>query len=173
MCVNFNDSEVDVFIWIVLCLVGQYEEIMTCFVQWGKLQSCLIIFVQIIWLCLVKVQLSKILVFPTHLESESEVSQVRLFATPWTVAYQAPPSIRFPRQEYWSVLPFPSSEDLPDPGIKPGSPALLADALPSEPPGSPIHIRPLLIKLLGLFILRRSYFWDLSYYKILWLSKTL
>ena len=48
---------------------------MTCFVQWGKLQSCLIIFVQIIWLCLVKVQLSKILVFPAHLESESEVTQ--------------------------------------------------------------------------------------------------
>ena len=75
LCVNFNDAEVDVFLWISLCLVGQYEKIMTCFVEWDKLQSCLIIFVQIIWLCLVKVQLSKILVFPTHLESESEVTQ--------------------------------------------------------------------------------------------------
>ena len=62
-------------------------------------------------------------------------SRVRLFATPWTVAYQAPPSRGFSRQEYWSGLPFPSPEDLPDPGIKPRSPALKADALTSEPPG--------------------------------------
>ena len=62
------------------------------------------------------------------------LSRVRLFATPWTVAYQAP-SMRFPRQEYWSELPFPSPEDFPDPGIEPGSPTLQADALPSEPPG--------------------------------------
>ena len=41
----------------------------------------------------------------------------------------------FPRQEYWSGLPFPSPWDLPDPGIQPGSPALQADSLPSEPPG--------------------------------------
>ena len=44
-------------------------------------------------------------------------------ATPWTVAHQAPLSMGFSRQEYWSGLPFPSSGDLPDPGIKPGSPA--------------------------------------------------
>ena len=50
---------------------------------------------------------------------------------PWTVAYQAPPS----RQEYWNGLPFPSPGDLPDPGIKPGSPTLQADALPSEHQG--------------------------------------
>ena len=56
--------------------------------------------------------------------------------TPWTVAYQAPPSVGFSRQEYWSGLPFPSPGDLPDPGIEPGSPALQADALPSEPPES-------------------------------------
>ena len=62
------------------------------------------------------------------------LSHVRLFATPWTVAYQAPPSMGFSRQEYWSGLPFPSPEDLPDPGIETGSPALQADALPSEPP---------------------------------------
>ena len=58
------------------------------------------------------------------------LSHVRLFATPWTVAYQAPPSMEFSRQEYWSGLPFPSPGDLPNPGIKPGSPALQADALP-------------------------------------------
>ena len=63
------------------------------------------------------------------------LSRVRLFATPWTVAYQAPPSMGFSRQEYWSGLPFPSPGDLPNPGIKPRSPALQADALPREPPG--------------------------------------
>ena len=63
------------------------------------------------------------------------LSRVQLFATPWTVAYQAPPSMGFSRQECWSGLPFPSPGDLPDPGIEPRSPALQADALPSEPPG--------------------------------------
>ena len=62
------------------------------------------------------------------------LSRVQLFATPWTVAYQAPPSMGFSRQEYWSGLPFPSPGDLPDPGIEPRSPALEADALTSEPP---------------------------------------
>ena len=63
------------------------------------------------------------------------LSRVRLFATPWTVAYQAPPSVGFSRQEYWSGLPFPSPGDLSNPGSEPGSPALQADVLPSEPPG--------------------------------------
>ena len=65
------------------------------------------------------------------------LSHVRLFAIPWTVAYQAPLSMEFSRQEYWSGLPFSSPGDLPDRGIKPGSPALQADALPSELPGKP------------------------------------
>ena len=65
------------------------------------------------------------------------LSHVRLFATPWTVAHQASPSMGFSRQEYWSGLPFPSPGDLPDPGIEPGSPALEADTLTSEPPGKP------------------------------------
>ena len=65
------------------------------------------------------------------------LSGVRLFATPWTVAHQAPPSLGFSRQEYWSGLPFPSPGDLPDPGIEPRSPTLEADALTSEPPGKP------------------------------------
>ena len=55
--------------------------------------------------------------------------------TPWTVAYQASLSMGFSRQGYWSGLPFPSPGDLPNPGIEPRSPALQADALPSEPPG--------------------------------------
>ena len=63
------------------------------------------------------------------------LTHVQLFAIPWTVAYQAPPSMEFSRQGYWSGLPFPSPGDLPDPGIEPRSPALQADALPSEPPG--------------------------------------
>ena len=66
------------------------------------------------------------------------LSRVRLFAIPWTVAYQAPPSKGFSRQEYWSGLPFPSPGDLPDPGIEPGSPALQSEALTSETPRKPI-----------------------------------
>ena len=62
------------------------------------------------------------------------LSRVQLFATPQTVAHQASPSMEFSRQGHWSGLPFPSPGDLPDPRIKPGSPTLQADALPSEPP---------------------------------------
>ena len=60
------------------------------------------------------------------------LSRVQLFATPWTVARQAPLSMGFSKQEYWSGLPFPSPGDLPDPGIKPRSPAVQADSLPTE-----------------------------------------
>ena len=67
------------------------------------------------------------------------LSRVRLFVTPWTIAYQSPQSMEFSRQEYWSGLPFSSPGDLPDPGIEPGSPTLQADALPSEPLGKPNH----------------------------------
>ena len=63
------------------------------------------------------------------------LSRLQLFATPWTVDYQARPSMGFSRQEYWSGLPFPSPGDLHDPGIEPGSPIFQADALTSEPPG--------------------------------------
>ena len=57
--------------------------------------------------------------------------------TPWTVAHQAPLSMEFSRQEYWSGQSFPFPGDLPDPGFEPRSPALQADSLPSEPPGKP------------------------------------
>ena len=66
---------------------------------------------------------------------ESEVKSI--FATPWTVAHQAPPSMGFSRQEYWSRLPFPTPGDLPNPGMESRSPAVQADALTSEPPGKP------------------------------------
>ena len=72
------------------------------------------------------------------------LSRVRLVTTPWTVAFQAPLSMGFSRQEYWSGLPFPLPGELPDPGIEPGSPALEANALTSEPPGKPLLLRLLL-----------------------------
>ena len=74
---------------------------------------------------------------PPEKPKVKSLSCVRLFATPRTEAYQAPLSMGFSRQEYQSGLPVPSPGDLPDPGIKPGSPTLQADALPSEPPGKP------------------------------------
>ena len=68
------------------------------------------------------------------------LSRVRLFASPWTVAYQASPSMGFSRQEFCSGLPFPSPGDLPVPGIEPGSPTLEADALTSEPPEKMVYM---------------------------------
>ena len=65
---------------------------------------------------------------------------VQLFVTPWTVAHQAPLSVGFPRQEYWSGLPFPSPGDLPNPGIEPRSPAspvLAGRFFTTAPPGKP------------------------------------
>ena len=63
------------------------------------------------------------------------LSRVRLFETPWTVAYQASQSMGFSSQEYWSGLPFPSPGDLSDSGIEPEAPTLQVDALPSKLPG--------------------------------------
>ena len=71
-------------------------------------------------------------------------SRVRLFATPWTVARQAPLSMGFSRQEYWSGLPCPPPGDLPNPGIKPASLVLQADSLPTEPPGKSLILLQLL-----------------------------
>ena len=71
------------------------------------------------------------------------LSHVQLFATPWTVALQAPLSVEFFGQEDWSGLPFPPLGDLPDPGFKPASPvspALQVDSLPAEPSEKPLHL---------------------------------
>ena len=68
------------------------------------------------------------------------LSRVRLFATLWTVAYQALPSMGFFRQEYWRGLTFPSPGDRPNPGIELRSPALQANSLPFEPPGKSISM---------------------------------
>ena len=67
---------------------------------------------------------------------------VQLFATPWSVAYQAPPSMGFSRQEYWRGLPFPSPGDLRNSEIEPRSLTFQADALTSEPPGKPAGVQP-------------------------------
>ena len=87
-----------------------------------------------------KVRLVKAMVFPVVMygcEKVKSLSHVWFFVTPWTVAHQAPPPMEFPRQEYWSELPFLSLRDLPEPGIKPRSPTLQADTSLSEPPGKP------------------------------------
>ena len=65
------------------------------------------------------------------------LSRVRHFVTPWTVAHQAPLSMGFPRQDYWSGLPFPAPGDLPNPRIKPVSPTLAKLFFTTEPPGKP------------------------------------
>ena len=70
------------------------------------------------------------------------LSYMRLSVIPWTVAYQAPPSMEFSRQEYWSVLPFPSRGDLPNPEIEPTSPAFQAETTAwatREAPQKPLH----------------------------------
>ena len=88
------------------------------------------------------------------------LSHVHLFVTLWTVVRQASPSMGFSRPEYWSGLPFPSLGDLPDPGIKPGSPTLQADSLPSEPPGSQYFVLEEVTKLLKL--LRHRLVWRVN-----------
>ena len=72
--------------------------------------------------------------------------------TPWTVAHQVPLSMGFPRQEYWSGLLLPSPGDLPNSGIKPGSPALQVDCLPTELPGKPESLCPTLGIITALLI---------------------
>ena len=88
------------------------------------------------------------------------------FATPWTVACQVPLSMGFPRQEYWSVLPFPSPGDLPDPAIKPTSPAWQVDSLPLSHQGSPMK-NIMLIKM-SLLTEKGKHYWCsyLSFYKV-------
>ena len=73
--------------------------------------------------------------FKRHKAKVKSLRCVRLFATPWTVAYQVPLSIGFSRQEFRSGLPVPSPGDIPNPGINPGSRTFQADSLPSKPTG--------------------------------------
>ena len=82
--------------------------------------------------------IEKILTFIEFFIVVYSLSHVWSFATPWTVAHQALLSMGFPKQEYWSGLPFPSLGDLPDPGIKLVSPVLAAAFFTAEPPGKPM-----------------------------------
>ena len=68
------------------------------------------------------------------------LGHVQLFATPWTVAHQAPLSMGFFRQEYWSGFPFPSPGDLPDPGVESTSPVSAGGFFTTEPPGKPMKL---------------------------------
>ena len=90
------------------------------------------------------------------LDQGKSLSRVQLFETPWTVACQAPPSMEFSRQGYWSRLPFPSPGDLPDPGIEPGSSTLHQTHLLATMEGSYLlfypkkELRKMLLEMLGL-----------------------
>ena len=98
---------------------------------WTKCVQCSIVFnIKSFWMHCVTNGLANV----------KSLSRVWLFATLWTVAHQAPLSIGFSRQEYWGGLPFPSPDDLLNPGIEPGSPSVQADALTSELPGKTIYI---------------------------------
>ena len=80
------------------------------------------------------------------------LSRVQLFATPWTVAHQAPPSMGFSRQEYWSGLPFPTPGELSDPGMEPtslASPALAGGFFTTEPSGQPLKCTLFILLLSG------------------------
>ena len=91
------------------------------------------------------------------------LSHVQLFATPQTVAYQAPASMGFSRQEYWSGLQFPSPGDFPNSGTKPGCPTLWTDALPSEPPGKPIIMESVVHKFQVTELDHRPLKWNLFF----------
>ena len=78
--------------------------------------------------------------------------------TPWTVARQAPLSMGFPRQEYWSELPFPPPGDLPNPGVEPASPVLADRFFSTAPPGKPLHYSKTYLSP-SLFLLRVVKFW--------------
>ena len=77
---------------------------------------------------------------PIYHLSLCALRRVQVFAVPWTVACQTPLSMEFPRQQYWSGLPFLPSGDLPNSGIEPRSPALQANDLPLSRLGSPYHL---------------------------------
>ena len=80
--------------------------------------------------------------FPAGVSEKKVLRHVPVCVTLWTIALQAPLSMEFFRQEYWSGLPCPPARDLPNPGIEPTSPALQADFLPPEPPCKP-HSLPI------------------------------
>ena len=88
--------------------------------------------------------------------SLSSLSCVWLFVTPWTVARQGLLSTEFSKQKYWSGLPFPSPRDLPDPGIRLGSPAFQADSLTSKPPAGSQYSILWQIHVIGFYVVLTS-----------------
>ena len=100
--------------------------------------ACFMTTIQLAYLCMTTGKTTALTIQTIVLFLSLFFSCVWLFSNPWSVAPQAPLSMGFSRQEYWSELPFPSPGDLLDPGIEPRSPALEADALTSLPPGKPI-----------------------------------
>ena len=89
------------------------------------------------WVSLVAQMVKNLSAMQEEEEEVKSLSRVRLFAVLWSTVCQAPLSMDFSRQEYWSGLPCPPPGDLPDPGIRPMSLALQADSLPTVPPGKP------------------------------------
>ena len=103
-----------------------------------------------------------------NIDDACALSRVQVFATPWTVARQAPSSMEFYRQESWSGLPFPPPGDLPDPGIEPMSPvspALQEDSLPVELCGKPFHtiLKTFLISVLQVVFTSDLFFHTTSF----------
>ena len=145
-----------------LCLVLCGHTLFYSGAEWFPSGTCEIVFQthHLEWSCLVRGKF----IFCHCVFSCSVVSDS---ATPWTIACQASLSMGFPRQEYWSGLPFPSPWDHPNPGIEPESPALQANSLPAELPGEPracikagpwfsMLVLPLLTVLLhGSYLLRQ------------------
>ena len=115
--------------------IGLYSEYIRTYHNSIVRQTTWLINEQKIW----KYRLEKNIIANKKEKKVKSLSRVQLFATPWTVAHQVPPSMEFSRQEYWSGLPFPSPGDLSNPGIEYGSPALHIEALPYEPPGN--HVK--------------------------------
>ena len=90
------------------------------------------------------------------------LSHVQLFVTPWTVALQAPLSMEFSRQKYWSGLPFPSPENLPDPGIEPTYPALTGGFFTTEPAGKPKNMRTEVNIIIFPYWMYHNDWWELN-----------
>ena len=119
---------------------GGFHDLCFCLFQWFQTHDIIFLSLTRVFADLYTVH--KIVLGATGIRSGPATSEwVKLLScvyrlvTPWTIDYQAPPSMEFSRQEYWSGLLFPSPGDLPDPMMEPWSPTLQVDALPSEPPG--------------------------------------
>ena len=116
-------------LWLFPCCNCQVEELCQRLFGLQNLKYDLILYIKkVCWP----------LVYDCCIVVAQSLSGVQLFVAPWTVTHQAPLSMRFPGQEYWSGLPFPPPGDLPNPGLEPMSAALAGGFFTTEPPGKPI-----------------------------------